>query len=103
MSTLPAINLIWSGLSACFLALIYLTAKYGVVCLKALKNRTPWAVAALIWFSMLFLSQVFDKSALNDAQDLRIKYIEEMLEFSAALFLFLTLVLHKIGRDPDKT
>ena len=56
----------------CFLAVFYLAAKYAMVCIKALRNRTPWAVAALLWFSMLFLSQVFGKSALIDAEDLRV-------------------------------
>ncbi len=83
------------------LALVYLATKYAKACLSALAKRTPWAVAALIWFLLLFLSQLLDKSALNDAQDLRIKNIEEMLEFSAAIYLFLTIVLYKFGRGYD--
>jgi len=87
-----------SILMLCFLAVLYLASKYVVFCLKLLNYRTPWTISALFWFSLLILSQLFDKSALNDTQDLRVQNIEEMLEFSAAIYLFLAAILYNLGK-----
>jgi hypothetical protein len=80
------------------LAVIFLAFKYATIVLKALRHRAPWSIAALLWFSLLFVSQLLDKSALNHSPDLRIKNIEEMLEFSSAIFLLLAFISYLLDK-----
>lgn len=86
-----------SVLIFCLLGLLYLAIRYARPCIGALMQRVPWSIALLLWFVLLLLSQIFDKSGLNDSPDLRIKNIEEMLEFSASLFAFLAAAQYSLG------
>lgn len=94
----PAVAKIVAGtlLIGCLVGLLYLGVKYGKRCAIALQEKAPWAIALTLWFGLLFLSQAFDKSPLNDSGDLRVKNIEEMLEFSAAIYIFLSALLYRV-------
>lgn len=87
-----------SILVCCLLGVFYLAIRYARPCINALIQRAPWFIAVGLWFSLLFLSQIYDKSVFKDSPDLRIKNIEEMLEFSASLFAFLAAAQYSLGR-----
>jgi hypothetical protein len=36
---------------------------------------------------------------MNESEDLRIKFIEEMMEFTAAIYLLLALILYKYAKS----
>ncbi|MEH6444536.1 MAG: hypothetical protein V7784_11615 [Oceanospirillaceae bacterium] len=72
---------------------VYLGAKYFKQLLSSFLQMKPWAVSSALWFSLLFLSQVLDKTQLNFSEDLRLKNIEEMLEFSAAVYVLAAVFL----------
>ena len=70
--------------------LLYLLVKYIFVVWKQLRKLQPWAVALLLWFVSLLVSQLSDKSDLNRTHFGR--SIEENAECWAAIFLFLTVL-----------
>lgn len=43
------------------LAVFYLAAKYMKLLVLSVKRRIPWANAGVLWFLLLFCSQIFDK------------------------------------------
>ena len=70
------------------LAIAYLILFYGKKFLTAFFNKEPWTIAFLLWGVLLFLSQVCDRwGVINKSPYWQIKTIEEMLEFTSALFL----------------
>ena len=72
------------------LCLLYLLFKYLDIIWKRFREFEPWAIALFLWFVILFISQLCDKSGLNHIHSGRV--IEENSECWAAVFLFLTLV-----------
>jgi len=75
------------------LSFVYLGLKYFKRLLSSFLHIKPWAISSALWFCLLLLSQILDKTELNSSGDLRIKNIEEMLEFSAAIYLLTALFL----------
>lgn len=71
------------------ICVLYLLVKYGYVVWKQLHKLQPWAVALLLWFVTLLISQLSDKSELNHTHFGR--SLEENAECWAAIFLFLTV------------
>ena len=74
-------------LTAC---LLYLLIKYTRLLWAKLRVFEPWAIALFLWFTVLCVSQLCDKSGLNHTHFGRV--IEENSECWAAIFLFLTIV-----------
>ena len=74
-------------LDAC---LLYLLIRYARHLWSKLRKFEPWAVALFLWFTILCVSQLCDKSGLNHTHYGRV--IEENSECWAAIFLFLTIV-----------
>ena len=72
------------------ICLLYLLIKYIRVIWKNLREFESWAVALLLWFVVLFISQLCDKSRLNHTHAGRA--IEENSECWAAIFLFLVVI-----------
>lgn len=72
------------------ICLLYLLIKYIRVIWKNLREFESWAVALLLWFVVLFISQLCDKSGLNHTHAGRV--IEENSECWAAIFLFLIVI-----------
>ena len=72
----------------CFLGLIF---TYTKIVLSHLRQMKPWAVALFLWGTTFFLSQLADKSDLNDIYVGRV--IEETLEFCASGYVLLTVFL----------
>lgn len=70
--------------------LVYLLFKYTLLIWKKVRACEPWAVALLLWFAVLSISQLCDKSGLNDTHVGRV--IEECSECWAAIFIFLTTI-----------
>ncbi|MFT5708101.1 MAG: hypothetical protein ACI9ES_002403 [Oceanospirillaceae bacterium] len=86
----------------CFLfAFVYLGIKYFKPLLSAFLQVKPWAISSALWFGLLFLSQLLDKSAFNSSEDLRLKNIEEMLEFSAAVYLLMAVCLWRSHKHTE--
>ncbi len=54
--------------------------------LLALVTRESWAVSLVLWFVILFLSQVYDKTLAYENPNWKVSAIEEMLEVTAALY-----------------
>jgi hypothetical protein len=78
--------------------LIHIIITNAKSCINALLARKPWAISFLCWFCFLFLSQVFDKSALNYHPNWKIRSIEEMLEFTAAMYALAAITLYSIDK-----
>ena len=72
----------------CFLGLIF---TYTKLILSSLRHAIPWAVALFFWGTTFFLSQLSDKSDLNDIYVGRV--IEETLELCASGYVLLTVIL----------
>ena len=72
------------------ICLLYLLIKYIRVIWQKFRKFEPWAVAFFLWFTVLFISQLCDKSGLNHTHVGRV--IEENSECWAAIFLFLVVV-----------
>jgi hypothetical protein len=70
--------------------LVYLLFKYTRVVWMKVRSLEPWAVAFLLWFIVLFISQLSDKSGLNHTHIGRV--IEECSECWATAFIFLTVI-----------
>lgn len=68
---------------------LFLFFRYGLLFLQHLFNTQPWAVSIALWASILLISQLIDKSGLNDIYLGRV--VEEMLEFCAAGYSFLAV------------
>ena len=74
-------------LAACIL---YLLIKYIRSLWKKLLEYEPWVLALLLWFVVLVISQLCDRSGLNETHIGRV--IEECCECWAAMYLFLSVV-----------
>ena len=72
------------------ICLLYLLIKYIHVIWKKFRELEPWAIALFLWFVVLLISQLCDKSGLNHTHAGRV--IEENSECCAAIFLFLAVV-----------
>ena len=72
-----------------FICFFYILIRYTKLVLVNLRHLQPWAIATFLWGATITLSQVLDKSALNKTYHGRV--IEELLEFSAAGYLFLAV------------
>ena len=72
------------------LCIAYLLIKYSQIIWKNLRLFEPWAVSIFLWFLVLFISQLSDKSGLNDIHIGRV--IEECSECWAAIFIFLAII-----------
>ncbi|MEG3591713.1 MAG: hypothetical protein VX354_00210 [Pseudomonadota bacterium] len=69
-------------LSSCLI--FYRYAKFYFLSLKEMQT---WSVSLFLFFILLLISQIADKSFLNDTVSGRI--LEELMEFSAAIYAFL--------------
>jgi len=69
-------------LSSCLI--FYRYAKFYFLSLKEMQT---WSVSLFLFFILLLISQIADKSFLNDTTSGRI--LEELMEFSAATYAFL--------------
>ncbi len=74
-------------LAACIL---YLLIKYVGSLWSKLRNLEPWVLALLLWFVVVVISQLCDRSDLNHTHIGRV--IEECCECWAAMYLFLSVV-----------
>ncbi len=74
-------------LTACIL---YLLIKYVRSLWNKLRKSEPWALALLLWFVVLVISQLCDRSGLNETHIGRV--IEECSECWAAIYLFLSVI-----------
>ena len=64
--------------------------------LLALVTREPSAISLVLWFVILFLSQVFDKTLAYENPNWKVSAIEEMLEVTAALYAVSAISLFSI-------
>jgi len=71
--------------------LIYFLIRYMHTIVKGVLSGENWAVAFLLWFMLLFCSQVFDRSIATSGTHWKLTAIEELLEVSAALFAVLAI------------
>lgn len=72
------------------LFILYLLFKYFGTIWRKFREFESWAIALFLWFTVLFISQLCDKSGLNHTHIGRV--IEENSECWAAIFLFLAVV-----------
>ena len=70
---------------------IGLLVRYRRAILAEIRRGAPWAVSFVVWGTLLFVAQRFDKSDLNDVYAGRV--CEEVLEATAAVYALLTLWL----------
>ncbi len=70
--------------------LIYLLFKYARLIWAKIRAFEPWAVAFFLWFVVLFISQLSDKSGLNHMHIGRV--IKECCECWGAIFIFLATI-----------
>ena len=54
--------------------------------LLALVTREPSAISLVLWFVILFMSQVYDKTLAYENPNWKLSAIEEMMEVTAALY-----------------
>ena len=54
--------------------------------LQALVTREPSAISLVLWFVILFMSQVYDKTLAYENPNWKLSAIEEMMEVTAALY-----------------
>ena len=66
--------------------------------LTALVAREPWAISLVLWFVLLLLSQVYDKTLSRDNPNWKLRSIEEMLEVTAALYAVSAISLFSIKK-----
>ncbi len=92
MEAVPLWQKIFAGIIFFILAtcLLYLFIKYIRLLWSKIKSKEPWAISLLLWFIVLVISQLCDRSGLNHTHFGRV--IEENCECWAAIFLFLTVV-----------
>ena len=70
--------------------ILYLLIKYTRNLWQNFRKLEPWALALALWFGVLLISQLCDRSDLNHTHFGRV--IEECCECWAAMFLFLSVV-----------
>ena len=92
MQSVPLWERIFAALVLLLLVLciVYLLIKYSQIIWKNLRQSEPWAVSVFLWFFVLFISQLSDKSGLNDIHAGRV--VEECSECWAAIFIFLAVI-----------
>jgi len=72
------------------LCILYLLVKYVRSLWQKFRSIEPWVLALFLWFTVLVVSQLCDRSDLNHTHFGRV--IEECCECWAAMFLFLSVV-----------
>ena len=72
------------------ICIVYLLIKYSRITWKKFRLFEPWSVSVFLWFIVLFISQLSDKSGLNDIHVGRV--VEECSECWAAIFIFLAVI-----------
>ena len=72
------------------ICILYLLIKYTRSLWQKFRNLEPWTLALALWFVVLVISQLCDRSGLNHTHFGRV--IEECFECWAAIFLFLSVV-----------
>lgn len=72
------------------ICILYLLVKYTRKLWQNFRNVEPWALALALWFGVLVISQLCDRSDLNHTHFGRV--IEECCECWAAMYLFLSAV-----------
>lgn len=92
MQSVPLWERIFAALVLLLLALciVYLLIKYSQKTWKNFRLSEPWAVSVFLWFIVLFISQLSDKSGFNDIHVGRV--VEECSECWAAIFIFLAVI-----------
>ncbi len=70
--------------------LVYLLFKYARLIWAKIRAFEPWAVAFFLWFVVLLISQLSDKSGLNHTHIGRV--IQECSECWGAIFIFLATI-----------
>ena len=92
MEVVPLWQKIFAGIIFFILAicLLYLLIKYIRLLWSKIKSLEPWAISLLLWFIVLVISQLCDRSGLNHTHFGRV--VEENCECWAAIFLFLTVI-----------
>ncbi len=98
MSQIPVWQKIISGsiILGFFAISIYTFLSNAKYFLTALVAREPWAVSLVLWFVILLLSQVYDKTLSRDNPNWKLSAIEEMLEVTAALYAVSAISLFSI-------
>jgi len=72
------------------ICIIYLLFKYTRKLWQKFRKLEPWVIALFLWFVVLLISQLCDRSDLNHTHIGRV--IEECCECWAAMYLFLSVV-----------
>ncbi len=73
-----------------FVCVLYLLVTQSKLVLTNFIEKTPWAIALILWGLTFVTSQLIDKSDLNDVYFGRV--IEEMLELCAAGYVLLAII-----------
>ncbi|MFK7794897.1 MAG: hypothetical protein AB8B89_06075, partial [Gammaproteobacteria bacterium] len=73
-----------------FIFFISLTISHTKLILSKTLQAAPWAISTVLWGTTMFLSQLADKSSLNDFYQGRV--IEESLELCASGYVLLTII-----------
>lgn len=76
--------------SVLIVCILYLLIKYARSLWQQLQKLDPWFLALSLWFVILVISQLLDRSDLNRTHFGRV--IEECCECWAAMFLFLSVL-----------
>ncbi len=83
------------------LPILYLPWQTTADGLKNLRKATPFAVSIVCWGFCLLLAAISDKTSMNDTQP-KIRSIEEILEFTAAVYALTAVILYsKHSRQND--
>lgn len=72
--------------------LIYFLICYTGAIIKGILSGENWSIAFLLWFTLLLLSQIFDRSISTSGTHWKLTAIEELLEISAAIFAVLAII-----------
>ncbi len=72
------------------IAFISMVTRFTQLILRSFIQATPWAVSLCLWGVTFFLSQLSDKSDLNDIYYGRV--LEEMPEFCASGYVLLAII-----------
>lgn len=80
--------------------LVYLLARYTRPLLRAIMSARAWGVAFMLWFLLLFASQVFDRKISTSGTHWKLTAIEELLELSAAVFALLAIIQSRKAQAP---
>lgn len=92
MQSVPLLERVFAALVLLLLVLciVYLLIKHSKIIWKNFRHSEPWAISVFLWFIVLFISQLSDKSGLNDIHAGRV--VEECSECWAAIFIFLAVI-----------